>query len=222
MIDLMPDSIRARSEAAVVAGRYVAASLIALLLVLVPTAHSQLMLEAARQSRSRAEEQANKVLDMEQKARALSEDIRGIDQRIARYEMVAHPLPISRLVATIVNDLPAGATIDRLVISAGRRVAVRSARIRPHGDDARPLSRELVGEVTGFAPRDEDVAHIVGSLEALGICEYVDQDRAKWRRIRDRNAREFRITFRIDLERHFLVEERAGSPPLPEGMVSVQ
>ncbi len=202
-IDLLPESLRARSQAAVVAGRYIAALLIASMLLLVPATHSRFQLDSARDRMQAAEEQANLVLTAEAKASQLRDELRETGVFIDRYEHLAMPIPMSRLIATIINELPASATLDRIDLNAAGRNARGLVRRRGLRDNSESPQRLLIGELSGFAASDRDVADFVERLESLGLCRQVSLDFSRTRNIRGRSAREFRVSFRIDLDRAY-------------------
>jgi hypothetical protein len=206
-VDLLPDAIRARSQAGVVAGRYVAALLIAVVLLGLTATHSRLMLDLARDRLEVAEDQADIVLSAEAKAAQLRRSLNDTRDYIRRYERIALPLEISRVIATIVNKLPASATIDRIDVRAGVRQRNRSTRSRGALRPDDPLPRALTGELSGFAATDHDVAQIVANLEALELFDEVHLDFSRTRTVRERNAREFRISFRADLDVRYEVED---------------
>lgn len=218
-IDLLPDAIRARSQAGVVAGRYVAATLIAVVLLGLTATHSRLLLDLARQRLKIAEDQADIVLAAEAKARRLQQRLEQQGDFIRRYELIAYPLEASRIIAAVVNELPESATLDRLDLHAGPLRQGRSARGRRRGEPEASLDdRKLVGEVSGFAATDLQVAEIVARLDAIGLFEQVNLDFSRTRTVRGRAAREFRISFRADLEARYEVVEPAS--PADDGEVA--
>lgn len=211
-IDLLPESIRARSQAGVVAGRYVASMLIGVVLLGLMATHSRLMLDLARDRLRVAEDQANMVLAAEAKAVRLRQTLDETRGYIQRYERIALPLEISRVIATIIDELPDSATLDRIDVRAGTRQRGRNARGRSAAGPSEPLSRVLTGELSGFAVSDQDVAAIVANLETLGLFEQVTLDFSRTRTVREKSAREFRISFRADLERRYDVADRDATP----------
>ena len=108
------------------------------------------MLDLARQRLRVAEEQADSVLSAEATATNLRETLDATSEYIRRYELIAMPVEISRVVATLVNLLPESTTLDRIDIKAGTPNAGRSARGRAR-KGAGPARRSLTGEVSGFA-----------------------------------------------------------------------
>ncbi len=213
-IDLLPDTIRARSQAGVVAGRYVVAVLIGVVLLGLTATHSRLMLDLARQRLRVAEEQADIVLSAEAKAAYLRRTLRDSRYFIERYELIALPIDLSRVVATIINVLPASATLDRIDIYAGVRRNTRSSRSTGDNDADGPIPRVLTGELSGFAATDQDVAQLVADLESLGVFEQVSLDFSRTRSVRGHNAREFRISLRSSLSvRYEVADIEQPAPP---------
>ena len=129
-IDLVPDSIRVRSQAGVVAGRYVAALLVAIALMVVTVTHSRLVLDRAHKRLRVAEEQADLVLSAEAKADQLRIRLDDTRDQIRRYRLIATPLQVSRVIATVTNEMLPSATLDRIDFFGGSRRTNRSARSR--------------------------------------------------------------------------------------------
>jgi hypothetical protein len=105
------------------------------------------------------------------------------------------------VVATIVNDLPPGITIETLDMEAGERRVPRAARVVA-GDNNRP-PRLLVVEISGFAPANDDISLLMMRLRNHESFEEVTLDFNRTRVVRDIIAREFRLSFRVDLERPY-------------------
>ncbi len=205
-IDLLPDVIRARSQAGIVAGRYVVSLLIAVVLIGLAATHSRLMLDLARQRLQVAEEQADIVLSAEATATHLRETLDATNEYIRRYQLIALPVEISRVVATLVNVLPESATLDRIEIKAGTPNAGRSARGRARKGAGR-ARRSLRGELSGFALTDLQVAELVSRIEDIGFFDQVSLDFSRSRTVRGVKARGFRISVRADLDVKFEVTD---------------
>ncbi len=205
-IDLLPDAIRARSQAGIVAGRYIVSLIIAVVLLGLAATHSRLMLDLARQRLRVAEEQADIVLSAEATATNLRETLDATNEYIRRYELIAMPVEISRVVATLVNLLPESATLDRIDIRAGTPNAGRSARGRAR-EGAGPARRSLTGELSGFALSDLQVAELVARIEDIGLFDQVSLDFSRSRTVRGVKARGFRISVRADLDVKFEVTD---------------
>lgn len=221
-IDLLPDSIRARSQAGVVTGRYVVSLLIGLVLLGVTATHSRLMLDLARQRLRVAEEQADIVLSAEAKADQLRAGLRESREYIRRYDIIALPMELSRIVATVVNVLPRSATLDRLDFYAGPRRNKHSSRRRRGGTPDGRVPRELNGELSGFAINDQDVAQLVANIEDLALFDDVNLDFSRMRSVRGRNAREFRVSFSADLDFRYEVIDPEQTLSAHTGRAHVQ
>ena len=206
-IDLMPEFILARSQAGVVARRYLAALLLPILVLIGPATHSRLMLKDAEVHNGEAEQMAQEALQSEATANEIRANLEKNLEYISRYEIVAMPLETSRIIATIIDDLPSSASLDRIEMAVSWPRAGRDAA----GSAQRRPPRMLVGELAGFAATDEHVADIVADLRALGICDRVQLDYSRTRSVRGHIAREFRISFRIGLDAVFEVVDRPGS-----------
>ncbi len=207
VIDLLPDAIRARSQAGIVAGRYVVALLLAVVLLGLAATHSRLMLDLARQRLRVAEDQADIVLSAEAKATRLRETLNDTSEFIRRYELIAMPIEISRVLATLTNLLPESAALDRLDLKAGPPNGARSARGRGKRKTDGPAPRSLTGEINGFALTDMEVAELVTRIEDVGLFDQVSLDFSRSRTVRGLKARGFRISFRADLDVNFEVTD---------------
>ena len=215
-IDLLPDQIRARGRAGVVAGWYVGAIMAVVVVLAVNATHARFRLSHARAQLYQAEQRASVVIAGETQASALRDQLRETGRFIERYERTALPLDMSQVLATVVNDLPVNVTLDRIDLVAGVRRTGRSARSRGEGDEAGPRPRVLTGELRGFAATDADIAEIVARMESRALYEHVSLDFSRTRAVRGRGAREFRISFLIDLDVPYRV---VAAPPPQAGEV---
>jgi len=211
-IDLLPDSIRTRSHAGVVAGRYIASVIISVILLAITATHSRLMYDLATERLHAEEKKADIVLTAEAKAERLRRSRDDLRRFIDRYETIALPVEVSRVIATMINMLPESASIDRLDLYAGPRQNASTPRSRGGREPDGPQPRELVGEINGFAKTRGDVSEIVAALESLGLFDTVSLDFSRARTIRGEAAREFNISFRSNLEARYLVEDWAPTP----------
>ena len=199
-IDLLPQSIRDRSQAGLRTGRYIAAVVVSLSLVLVATAHARLGLRRARGELVSTRAQANAVLQSEAEAGKLGGMIHDLRGYLIRYHDIVPPIHVSDVLATVINEMPEGMTLERLDVDAGQRRGTRSSRTRRIEIDDHREPRTLVAEISGFAPKDEDIAEYVGRLSDTGFAREVSLDFSRGRYVRERPAREFRLSFRMDLE----------------------
>ena len=129
------------------------------------------------------------------------------------HDQIALPMRISALLSTIVNRLPASASLDRVDLNGSSRAPVRSARsnAKSASDDIQP--RFLVGELAGFAASDAEIIKILESLSSMHPFEDITLDFTRTRTVRGHSAREFRISFRVNLDSAY--EERVAAHPEP-------
>lgn len=214
-IDLLPQAVRARSMAGVVIGRYVAAMLLAAAFIVGPALLAQVERTLARQERQREEECVRNVIRREQALRELQLQVEEQVNQNRSYDKLSLPVSISRVIATIVNVMPPPLTLERLGLRVhgeprpAQAPAAAAARTRAEPPDASGRL-VLVGELGGFAPDDIGAADYVTALRRLGLCESVKLEhvQARAKPVRGRTARDFRISFRIDLDRRYQVVER--------------
>jgi hypothetical protein len=129
-----------------------------------------------------------------------------MNEFIRDYELIAMPMEVSRVVATLVNLLPESATLDRIDIRAGSPKAGRSARGHGRKGDG-PAPRSLTGELSGFALTDLQVAELVARIEDIGFFDKVSLDFSRSRTVRGVKARGFRISVHADLDARFEVTD---------------
>jgi hypothetical protein len=207
-IDLLPESIRVRSQAGARTGRFVTAAIVTSLVLIVLTTHSRLALSRARAEYQTARNHADLVLATEKRAMELRQQIAEIQIEIEGYDRIALPLDVSAVIATLTNCMPAGMTLDRVDLEAGAYRVIRSPRSKGRDEPQEAPPRMLSGEVSGFAPTDREIAEFVAYLSETSPFESVSLDFSRTRVVRQRSAREFRLSFRIDLEVPYVVELR--------------
>jgi hypothetical protein len=221
-INLLPDSIRIRSEAGIRTGRSITAVVAAVIVVVLLATHSRFDLEHARHALQRAQTKADHVLTTEATATELTEMLREVHDEIEHYDRIAHPIEVSAVLATVVNQLPPSIALDRIDIDAGARLRSRSTRSRsPDPADQKPR-RVLNGELSGLAPTDQDIAELVAALDGIDLFRSVSLDFSRTRAVRGRSAREFRLSFHVDLESRYVVTETDAAAASPGEVANVE
>jgi hypothetical protein len=206
-IDLMPESIRARSQAGVRMGQFIAFAIVSMTLAIAAATHSRLALSSAQDRLFETAARAEEVFSTEARAAQLRHELDGIQGFTRLYERLALPLNVGDVLATVVNVLPESVSLDQVDLDAGVRVLGRTARSRGTGadqlNDAPP--RALTGEISGFAATDQQIAELVTRLASIAPFEDVSLDFSRSRRVHDKDAREFRVSFRINLDAGYRV-----------------
>jgi hypothetical protein len=211
-IDLLPSSLFAQAQAGARAGRTIGVAVGCLAIVIAATAHSHFMRREALDRLEAIEAQARLVRDAEQTEAKMREAIRAYTEQIDRYHGVALPLQVSHVIATIANAMPASITLDRIDLIAGLDRRPRTSRSSTVAAEDAP--RRLTGELAGFGATDADVAELVGVLSEREPFRAVSLDLSRHRVVRERNAREFRVSFEIELD--CLYENRAELAAMTE------
>jgi hypothetical protein len=206
-INLLPAAVQARAAKGAATGRFISSIVVAAIAVGVACTWAKLRQNEARSRYERARDQADLVIQTEQKQKELERTLKEIETRVERYALVAHPVEVSRIAATIVNLMPPSAVLDRLDIEAGARRPLQSAR-SPQSDGKQKQPRPprmMTGELAGFAASELDVAELVARLSDRPPFHEVRLEFSRHRMVRERNAREFRVSFKVDLEADYTI-----------------
>jgi len=210
-LDLLPASIRQRTSKGVRTGRMIASVAIGVALFVALSIHARYDRDVQQNLFNRALDEANAVIRMEERIAGLQKELAELESGYERYRAIVPSIDLSDLTATMVNHLPTSAVLDRIDVSTvGRRSGGRGARDRGGAAGGDRLQRQMTLELTGFAPDDRVVAEYVSTLQELRIFEHVTLDFSRTRIVRERPAREFRISLRLDLNQRF---ERVAHAP---------
>ncbi len=116
-------------------------------------------------------------------------------------------------------------TRERISLEVGaRRFAGSSRRNNPANDGRkdRSVGRSLAGTVAGFAATDQEIADLVAAIGAIPPFRDVSLDFSRTRSVRDKPAREFRLSFWIDLDRPYEVVDMPKTAAAPEELGHVE
>lgn len=215
-IDLLPPQVRQRAQAGQRTGRSIALFGGALLLLVVIVTHSKMVLDSAEARLASIQREAQEAIGIEKTLASLQSEITQSQAYISLYEQVSSPLPMSSILATVINALPETAALDEIHARLDSGQAVRSARSRYSSQD-QAVPRQLRIELSGFAASDAEIAEMVGRLRVINPFENVSLDFSRTRPIGGKNAREFRLSLQIDLA---AVYEQV-SLPIKEGVAHV-
>ena len=132
----------------------------------------------------------------------------AIDESIEIQRAVGVSIPASALVRAVALSLPAGVLLEKIDLDYAN-VQGTNKKIRRTNRDA-PVLRELRGEIAGIAANESDVGRIVDGLSALAPISQVSLESSRSREFRGQGTREFRINFKVDLERRWKLPEFAS------------
>ena len=131
-----------------------------------------------------AQSRANSALELEVDATSLELRKAKLESFINRYNNEKITFAMGDLVATITNLLPTSMTIEDLSLDI-----VQTEE-----------GKRISGRLAGFASSDESIASLVSSLHEKKPFSEVSMDFSKSRTVRGKRAREFRVSFLINLE----------------------
>ena len=196
-INLLPQSIVARNTARRRTQRIATASILVVvgLVAVITQAHFARQLTQTRLVDVR--EQSNRLLQKEKEIESLQARLNDWRRRADRQFELAPLLPVSQVMASVVNEMPESVIFDRLDLfrsATGRR---RGARVVPTSEDLE--ARDLIGEVSGFARDDNAVTGFVARLERRDPLRRVSLENIQTVTVRGVSARSFRISFSIDM-----------------------
>jgi len=203
-IDLLPESVRLRAEVGMRAGRFIAGTVAALGALVIVATHSLLTLTSAQDQLFDTSSQAEHVFITEAKAAELRRVMKQSQEYSDLYRRLSFPVDVSAVMATVINAMPDSVTLDQLDLDAGAKQMALTSRTK-HEDTKTAAPRVLIGEVSGFAANDLQIAQLVSALEQAAPFKDVSLDFSRTRRVNDRDAREFRLSFRIDLDAPYAV-----------------
>lgn len=200
-LDLLPADVRARIARGRIARRLLALAVGVTALATATAAtsvwvdrHSQHLLRSVRA-------EAEAVLAIEAEIRQLELQRKVSRDLLEQQRTLAVTVPASSIISAVSGALPKGAVLEKieldfLNIQGESRKGRRAARTEKE-------PRELQGEIAGIAASDGDVGSIVDALAKVAPISNVSLESSRSREFRGMSAREFRITFRVDLERRW-------------------
>jgi hypothetical protein len=200
-IDLLPESMRAATRARAQTRRNARIVIGAAFMAVAAMTHSRILHSRAETRLSHLSAQADAVSDVDHQREVMQDALEEYAHLTERYHKLEMPVALHRLLATIIDEMPDSVSLDRIMLDADQ-----SRRMRPTRSGARATERDeappriLVGELTGIAASDIDIAQFVENLERRPPLTDVTWDFSREREVRGRMAREFRVSFVVDLE----------------------
>ncbi len=208
-VNLVPDRIAGRVRGGRASRRVLAASALlgAMAIGLAGVARwtdarSSAQLAAARETSA-------PVIALEEEIAGLRAERAALERRVETQREVGVSIPASAVVRAVAASLPTGAMLERIDLDYAN-VQGTNKKIRRAGKGEDP-QRELLGEIAGIAANESDVGRIIDSLTALAPMSQVSLESSRSREFRGRGAREFRIQFKVDLEKRWRLPEVASA-----------
>jgi hypothetical protein len=188
-MNLLPKKYVERSKNKARSGRVAIAIIITLCAVAAVATHSRFSMNSAVEHLVIAQSRANSALELEVDASSLEIQKANIESFIKRYNKENIVFAMGDIVATITNLLPTAITLEDLSLDI---VETESGS-------------GVSGRLSGFASSDEKIAELVTLLQSYAPFGSVSMDFSKSKTVRGKRAREFRVSFLIDLENNWEV-----------------
>ncbi len=183
-MNLLPDQYIERSKNKARSNRVAVAIIITLCAVAAVATHSRLSMNAAVEHLIVMQTRANSALELEIDASSLELKKARLESFIDRYDKEKITFAMGDIVSTITNMLPESMTLEDISLDIVQT------------EDGKGIS----GRLAGFAATDEMIASLVSTLQTQAPFGSVSMDYSKSRTVRGMRAREFRVSFLIDLE----------------------
>ncbi|MFK7960033.1 MAG: PilN domain-containing protein [Phycisphaerales bacterium] len=206
-INLLPSVIRERVDEARLRAFRVVVIAVAVVVLGAAASHGWVVESAASAAADQTRAEATRVLRREAEINELKATIDLAHEARRRYELIASPVEVGDLLATVVNAMPPGLSVDQLDFDAAPRRG-RSARLVTDAGLALP-TRKLRGVIVGFARDDSGINDFVVRLSETPPFSRVRIDVSRSRSFRKTPVREFNISFEVDFGARYDVARAA-------------
>ena len=199
-INLITPAMIGRLKAGRRTRRIIGASLAMIACMLVTATHARMRVERAAAINEATAIRADRALELERSLADIDTSMADVRSFMEEYRDVALPLETTRLIATLTRSLPPSITLVELELEYDDGF---NARGRVDGTPRGP--RRLVGEIAGIASNDADIATLVQVIGDREPFAEVNLDYSRSRTVRTRPARDFRLSFIVDMDHAFEV-----------------
>jgi Tfp pilus assembly protein PilN len=183
-MNLLPDQYIERSRNKARSNRVAIAIICTLCAVAAIATHSRLSMNSSVERLVVTQSRANNALELEVDATELELKKDRLESFIQRYNTERTIFGMGDIVSTITNMLPDSVTLEDLSLDIVET------------ENGRGIS----GRLAGIASTDESIASLVSLLQFNEPFGSVSMDYSKSRTVLEKQAREFRISFLIDLD----------------------
>jgi len=205
--DLMPDRCRSIFARRRARRMWVRAYMICGTLALTASGAMHLQVRSREIQRSQLAAQVEEHWNRNEEAKKLRDEIKELEATITRYQRLAWPVRVTDAIGVLAPLVPAEATLTSLTIVPKQEKIEEPVR-SPDAKGDKPKRRGPVPtrtilsiEIEGIAKTDADVARFVQGVESTALFSGVGLDFSRSREVDGIEAREFRLTCRIDMSR---------------------
>jgi hypothetical protein len=188
-MNLLPEQYVERSRNKARGNRVAVAIIITLCSVAAVATHSRLSMNSAVEKFVIAQSRANSAIELEVDATSMELKKANLEAFVDRYNKEKVVFAMGDIVATVSNMLPASMTLEEFDLDVVQT------------EEGSAIS----GRIAGFATSDEIIASLVTGLQTQEPFSSVRMDYSKSRTVHTMRAREFRISFLIDLNNNWEV-----------------
>ncbi|MCA9305779.1 MAG: PilN domain-containing protein [Phycisphaerales bacterium] len=206
-IDLMPSACRHAIDRRLWTRRWVAMYITVLLAMIGVNWGLSMRQQSQKTTLASMTLQVDENLRRNKERTRLIKQIEQTQTMVDRYNRVAWPVHLSDVVGSVAQVMPDSVTLSSLAVTPRRVNPNRSKK------DAQEQVF-LVVELEGVAPDDMELASFVSGLESHGLFQKVTLDYARSTTVRDIDARGFRMSAEIDLQKTYVFAHADGEAPL--------
>lgn len=207
LIDMMPASCRKTLGHRSWVRRWVATYIGVVLVLAAGSSLARMGQSGLRTEVRTMTKQAEERWERNEEAQRLLAEIRSLEETITRYNRLAWPVRVSQVINSLAALAPDPVTITTLAITPREtrqnRRAATTGRRQNQKNEPEVVDSNLIIELEGLAPNDNEVALFVSGLEQHPLFSAVTLDFARSQMVDEFEARNFRITCRIDLNARY-------------------
>ena len=182
-MNLLPGHYIERSKNRVRSSRVAIIIIVSLASIVAVATHSRIAVNSATEKLIIAQARANGAIEVEADATTLELKKQKLETFVKKYQEAELPFAVGDIIATITNALPENITVEELSFDV----------LETDG------KRMITGHIAGFGSSDESIASVVSNFQRKPPFEDVTMDFSRSRTVRGLRAREFRMSFSIDL-----------------------
>lgn len=197
-IDLLPEHLVASNHAATICNRYIIACAVVIAMFVISLAHAQLNIVRAKNDLESARNQSIDALELRNRAGQRRTELSTLNDLLLSQSNDSYCMQTSRILMSLINEMPDSVTLDDLVLSTNQ---------------ADPASRSLRAKLRGFAAADSNISQFVVQLESSSFFRHINLDFTSQRIVRSKQAREFQISFHVDLDSAHAFANRVSQKP---------
>lgn len=149
-----------------------------------------------------------------EEARGLLEQIRDLESSIARFNRLAWPVRVSDVIGVLEPEIPESTTLTSLTFVPRQEKVIPApgaGKKKDNKSKEQAVRTTLAIQIEGVARDDLDVARLVSALDDHALFSTVSLDFARSTVVDGVNARAFRLSCGIDLDKRYSFVADSGA-----------